>query len=312
MSGDSSFECVRKIFNTNQMSEWTNCKGYQDLFAFIRQLNEMAKSVHDGLYDIETVKEEHLFQSVALLNDLDALVDEIEPFRNDKGQRFGNKAFRLWIEQMKKKVDQRLSSYSPHDQAEIKPYIEDSFGNAPRIDYGTGHELSFIIYLMALYKLKIATPEMTEDQIRNASHQLLTIFAVKYLPLVRKIQLRYQLEPAGSHGVYSLDDFQFLPFLFGSSQLIDHPFLKPKHFPEQDAADAYADKFMFFAAIKFIHKVKKGPFHEHSNQLWNISGVNDWSRINKGIFKMYIDEVLTKFPIIQHLVFGDRVLKWTD
>ena len=312
-TGDETVVCVRRILSVSDMDHWFKSQGYKDVSAFIKQLNDFAKGAHNGLDNAESIKEICLVQVKELLDDLTMLVDEVKPIQGDKNQRFGNKAFRTWCDGMKKRCQTLLEeNYEISERSELLPYLQESFGNQHRIDYGTGHELSFIIFLMGLYKLVICKDNMKlpVDQAKIVSQEILTLFSVKYMPLCRKIQLTYQLEPAGSHGVYSLDDFQFLPFLFGSSQLVAHPLLEPKNFPDPQVAEDNASTYMFFAAIHFIHQVKKGPFPEHSNQLWNISGVENWSKINRGLLKMYTDEVLNKFPIVQHLVFGPRILMW--
>lgn len=61
---------------------------------------------------------------------------------------------------------------------------------------------------------------------------------------------------------------------------------------------------MFIGCIDYIQQVKTGHIAEHSNQLWSISAVQSWSKICTGLIKMYQKEVLSKFPVIQHVLFG--------
>lgn len=52
---------------------------------------------------------------------------------------------------------------------------------------------------------------------------------------------------------------------------------------------------MFISCIDYINKVKIGNFAEHSNQLWGISSVPTWTKINSGLVKMYQKEVRPTF-----------------
>jgi serine/threonine-protein phosphatase 2A activator len=122
--------------------------------------------------------------------------------------------------------------------------------------------------------------------------------------LVRKIQLTYQLEPAGSHGVWGLDDFQHLSYLFGASQLIKSDRYLPSSI-HTEAALRESEDYMYFACIKFIKDVKKGcSFGESSPMLNDISAVPTWDKVSQGLVKMYMAEVIGKHPVIKHLKFG--------
>lgn len=95
---------------------------------------------------------------------------------------------------------------------EVTDYFLVSFGDFFRIDYGTGHEAAFAAWLFCLKSLNIFVDSDRE-------YMVLLLFN-KYIRLMRRLQRTYWLEPAGSHGVWGLDDYHFLPFLWGASQLI--------------------------------------------------------------------------------------------
>uniref|UniRef100_G3MTA7 Serine/threonine-protein phosphatase 2A activator n=2 Tax=Amblyomma TaxID=6942 RepID=G3MTA7_AMBMU len=290
------FEPRRQVLTSDDMACWTKSEAYAEYVGFILALNEKVKG--KKITD-DFVLSEVTTEMLAVLAKLMTWVCEIRPV--DQPQRFGNSAFRIWLKRVQDESQRLLSEALPSKLhpalVELVPYFQESFGNMTRIDYGTGHEMSFAMFLCCLFKIGAWTEA-------DASAVILRIFQ-RYMQLVRLLQVEYRMEPAGSHGVWSLDDYQFLPFIWGSAQLIDHPTLEPKSFTTPSIVEAYSDDYMFMGCINFISKMKTGPFYEHSNQLWNISGVPSWSKVNQGLIKMYKAEVLGKFPVIQHVVFGN-------
>ncbi|XP_033228753.1 serine/threonine-protein phosphatase 2A activator-like isoform X2 [Belonocnema kinseyi] len=277
------------------MIAWQKSEAYFEYLGFILAINE---SIKGKFLNSETPSSQIVEQFLKMLNKLDEWITQIPPV--EQPQRFGNQAFRTWHSKLHDLAFEELKQVLPQELhraiLEIVEYLLEGFGNPTRIDYGTGHEMAFIMFLCCMFKIGAFK---AEDKVAVA----LKLFQ-RYLEIVRRLQLTYRMEPAGSHGVWSLDDYQFVPFVWGSAQLVGHPRIEPQHFVDHGVVETFAKQYMFLGCIEFISKVKTGPFAEHSNQLWNVSAVSTWSKVNSGLIRMYKAEVLSKFPVIQHVLFG--------
>lgn len=72
---------------------------------------------------------------------------------------------------------------------------------------------------------------------------------------MRLLQFEYWLEPAGSHGVWGLDDYHFLPFMFGAAQLTDHRYIRPKSIHDLEIVHEFAKDYMYLSCIAFVNHV---------------------------------------------------------
>lgn len=228
------------------MAVWEKSTAYYDIIGFINAISQaiQGKKLSTKL-DASPIADNILH----IFDELNQMVDDTPPL--EQPQRFGNKAYRDWFEKMQTKSPELLKKALPEQfhpaLIEVGTYFVESFGNATRIDYGTGHELAFAMFLCALYKINALTEQ-------DNLHTGLKIFNA-YLQFVRRLQLTYRMEPAGSHGVWSLDDYQFIPFIWGSAQLaINAPF-EPHHFLEPDVIDRYKNDYYFIGCIDYIFQV---------------------------------------------------------
>ncbi|KAL3635816.1 hypothetical protein CASFOL_020363 [Castilleja foliolosa] len=293
---------TKRIRSQDDVARFQSSPSFRNFIGFVVSLSESVKSrkLSDPCH-VSPASE----TLVSILRKLVNYVDEIPPA--PLAARYGNVSYRVWHERMSGEAEGFMLTLLPPDlqeaAVELVPYFTDSFGNATRIDYGTGHETNFAAWLYCLARLGVVKEEDYPA--------LVTRVFVVYLDLMRKLQLTYCLEPAGSHGVWGLDDYQFLPYIFGSSQLIDHKYMKPKSIHNEDILENFTKEYLYLSCIVFVKKVKKGLFAEHSPMLDDISGVPNWNKVNSGLLKMYKIEVLEKVPIMQHFLFGS-IIEWVE
>ena len=56
--------------------------------------------------------------------------------------------------------------------------------------------------------------------------------------------------------MWGLDDYQFLPFVWGASQLVGHPMIKPKSINNSDVLEAYSHEYLYLGCVKFVKQVR--------------------------------------------------------
>ncbi|KAL8670327.1 MAG: hypothetical protein Q9168_005127 [Polycauliona sp. 1 TL-2023] len=292
---------TRRILSSHDYDLFHASPTYSLILSFIFSLSEAAadkkiSSIHQD--EVSIVIE----QVLSVLAAVEEIITQCPP-ADQGGSRFGNSSFRDFLDTI------AVQSPSWHSQLGVQPasavtevatYLHNSFGNRARIDYGSGHELNFMMWLLCLNRLSILPP---------ATFPALALLVFpKYIKLMRTIQSTYYLEPAGSHGVWGLDDYHFLPFLFGASQLLHHPYIRPLSIHNELILEEEGDEYIYLDMVQetMASKSVKG-LKWTQPMLDDISGAKNWEKVEQGMRRMFVKEVLGKLPVMQHFLFGSLV-----
>lgn len=249
---------------------------------------------------------------VDVLNRFEELLNETPPLEGPR--RFGNMACRDWHKKIGLESFELLKKFGASEEVtnELNQYLLGSFGSDVRLDYGSGHELSFVAFVGGLLECKLID--------RNVHGQELLALFGRYYDLTRRLITEYNLEPAGSHGVWGLDDHFHFIYILGAAQFNigkedQLRVLVPavQQVLSSMTLNTYKTSNFYVNAIAFIFKLKLGPFFEHSPILYDIhKSVSLWAKVESGLLKMYEVEVFRKFPVVQHFWFGRVLYPWKD
>eukprot|EP00768_Dysnectes_brevis_P003740 gnl/Dysnectes_brevis/265_a296_4466.p1 GENE.gnl/Dysnectes_brevis/265_a296_4466~~gnl/Dysnectes_brevis/265_a296_4466.p1 ORF type:complete len:350 (+),score=62.36 gnl/Dysnectes_brevis/265_a296_4466:115-1164(+) len=234
-----------------------------------------------------------------MLTSIDAILDTVEPL--EKSYRYGNPAFRKFCLQLIEQAPDLVKNTLPESRhiavPELIPYLVECFGEPARLDYGTGHELNFILFMICYFRLNV----LKADELMYVP---LVIFP-HYLAIARKAQAKYLLEPAGSHGAWCVDDYQMLPFVWGASQRVG-AFEGPTVIFDRLKCRDLSDHDLYMEGMWVIHQAKRVDLRECAPFIADIHLVpgTSWKKISGGMLKLWVNETLGKWPVVQHVRCG--------
>lgn len=173
---------VKTINEGQDVPRFLTSQAYSDIGIFLMQLNTaMCPRKSSGSAQVQTwqvddtqVLSEPVCKLQELLEKINSIIEEAPPHTGPR--RFGNSSFRKWYEILESRVRDLLELYLPKRVLEfnaspssvpvldeLTPYLLGGFGSPQRLDYGTGHELSFLAFLGCIWKLGGFSAEASHD-----------------------------------------------------------------------------------------------------------------------------------------------------
>ena len=139
---------TKRIVSRAHLDHWIRSDTHQHVVDFISNLNSAVIGV--TLSDPSIHTSEAVQAVLAILDEIEQLYHDTPPVDNGKS-RFGNPAFRTFYDKLALRLDQLHRRLPNLDNSEYIPelgvYLQESWGNRTRVDYGSGMELNFLCWL---------------------------------------------------------------------------------------------------------------------------------------------------------------------
>ncbi|KAL7743303.1 hypothetical protein ACLKA6_012469 [Drosophila palustris] len=311
--GKPNYGAVQRVRKESDTVMWHNSIAYHELIAYISRTSTAIQGLRQSNqvdeYPISPTMQRlcNIFDRLIQLPTLHQVPEQPGSASNDKPDQYSDvkrpstvESYRNWSRLMLRGIFSMVEQAVPPKMCEyvgeLGQYLAGSFGNQTRLEYGTGHELSFLFFLCALFRSKVLMPS---DEPAAA----LMLFN-RYLNCVRRLQKRFSLQPAGFQGAYSLDDYQFVSYLWGAAQLCyDAPF-RPNQLLDTEVLAQWRKHYLLAGCVAFVAETKQGTFVTHSCQLWSILTLSTWTQVYHGLHNMYLKEVICQFHMLRHVYFG--------
>eukprot|EP00767_Chilomastix_cuspidata_P002127 gnl/Chilomastix_cuspidata/2253.p1 GENE.gnl/Chilomastix_cuspidata/2253~~gnl/Chilomastix_cuspidata/2253.p1 ORF type:complete len:311 (+),score=109.52 gnl/Chilomastix_cuspidata/2253:116-1048(+) len=273
---------TKQVKNLDLLEVFKHGPGYSTFVGFLQKVNSAILDEHNP----EAALSKSVTKLLDFISEIRTIFQAIPP--EPKRHRFGNLAFRTFHTKLGEEAPRLIAGLLPERlrgaSVELLPYLLDSFGNALRLDYGTGHELHFVCFLLVLHHVGfLADADLAAVGARG-------FFA--YIQLTWEIEDVYTIEPAGTRGAYALDPYHVVPFFWGSAE-------------QARAGGAYpagAPGTMYHASAQ--RTIEKGS----GSCIRSVHGhCKAWLDLNRGVGRMIEGEELSSFPVMQHFLFGSVV-----
>lgn len=143
-----SHALARRILTKEDLAAFETSDAYNAIIDFVARL---ADSVRNTTLAGNAVPTEPARRLASLVDQLAAWIADF-PADAVGQSRFGNPNFRGWLSRVrdegKELMKDTLGLPETTGMEEAAEYLGNSFGSIQRIDYGTGHELHFICFLL--------------------------------------------------------------------------------------------------------------------------------------------------------------------